>query len=126
MEIFNFKIIVREATPEPGISELNSVIIGEPVDGVIEGVQFLVRYAGLLFDVAQCPDEHTIFLVPDGAESIEDSILVFQHNPYDEKYDILDRHVSPEEAKVLRDLWLIRIEPEWVDLQDTHTRLVEV
>lgn len=126
MKIFNFQIVVREETNEPGISEYNSVIIGSPVYGSIEGVTFMVEYAGKVFQITQCPDEHMIFLIPEGAKSLEDTEVVFQHNPYDEKYNVLERYVSKEEAETLEGLWLIEIRPEWSHFMEPQTRLVEV
>lgn len=124
MKIFNFQIIVQEETFEPGVTEFNEVIIGSPVNGIIEGIHFMAELSGKVLEIIQLVDEHIIYLVPEGCTSKEDFILVFQHNAYDGMFNELNLYFNAEDANTLTNLWLIEIKPEFAHFMSAQTRLI--
>lgn len=114
MKIFNLKFITKDPTPFDDIHELNAYTLGDAADvgiGKVYGIQFFVTSElERTFFLVQCEDEHLIYFVPEGDNiKFDDYVVIFSHNTYEDKYDIVDRYASFNEAVMLRGLWLYSI-----------------
>lgn len=117
MKIFNLRFHLEQKTPTPGVTEINTYTVPDAqvrLDGRLTGLTFFIKIEGKTFEVTQCEDEHIIFYVPPNAESPEDFILCFQHNPYDGLFNDLHTYLCARNASILSNLWLFSLDYRFV------------
>lgn len=119
MQITNFRLIFIQCSEgkignDFSYKLLHEVQMNRLEGTILVGIEFHVEIEGKRFEVVQCEDEHLIHYIPAGAKCQDDFILVFQHNAYDEKYDILNHYLSFSSCELLSNLWLYRINNEYL------------